>query len=121
MEKTLGFRLRVERERLGVSQEVVAGWAGVKKLTQLQYENDRTAPSAAYLTAVAEHGIDVLYVLGVSTPTARGSLAPAQQQVLNRYDAADADGRVVISKVAEMAADLAAMKSRSSGAKQETL
>lgn len=110
MEKTLGFRLRVERERLGVSQEVFAEWGGVKKLTQVQYENDRTAPDAKYLMAMAARGVDVPYVLGIGGSSA-GVLAPRKRTLLENYEAADENGRRIIEGTADLAAQPKAVES----------
>jgi transcriptional regulator with XRE-family HTH domain len=66
---SFGDRLREERERLGVSQEVMGEMGGVKKLAQRNYENGSRSPSASYLTLVAGAGVDVTYVLtGVRMP-----------------------------------------------------
>lgn len=60
---TIGERLREERERLGLSQPAFAEVGGVQKRAQINYEKDERHPDAAYLAAVAEAGVDVLYVL----------------------------------------------------------
>jgi len=102
MSKTMGERLRIERTRLGLSQEALAAIGGVKKLTQLQYEANKTAPDADYLVAVAVEGVDVAYVLGLQ----RGGtgLSPRQEALLRNYDAADDDGRRIIEGTAGLAA-----------------
>ncbi len=60
---SLGERLREERERLGLSQTLFGDLAQVTKKTQMLYEGDQRSPKADYLTAIAEQGIDVQYVL----------------------------------------------------------
>ena len=60
---SLGERLREERERLGLSQTLFGDIAQVTKKTQMLYEGDQRSPKADYLTAIAEQGIDVQYVL----------------------------------------------------------
>ncbi|MBP7242929.1 hypothetical protein [Amaricoccus sp.] len=67
-----GARLREERRRLGLSQSAFGALAGVKKNAQFNYEADRRAADARYLTAAAAHGVDVLYLL-----TGRREGAPA--------------------------------------------
>lgn len=60
---TFGDRLRMERERLCLSQEALGEIGGVKKLAQINYEKGKRHPDAEYLAAVAAAGVDVLYVL----------------------------------------------------------
>lgn len=60
---TVGERLRAERERLGLSQAALGELGGVQKLAQINYEKDKRKPDSGYLAAVAEAGVDVLYVL----------------------------------------------------------
>lgn len=65
----LGDRLREERERLGLSQAAFGELAGVKKNAQFNYEAGNRSPDGQYLSAVAKHGVDVLYVVtGQRTP-----------------------------------------------------
>lgn len=58
-----GSRLRLERNRLGLSQLVLAAIGGIKRLTQIQYEKGSSSPSVRYLTAIGPAGIDLEYVL----------------------------------------------------------
>lgn len=60
---TLGERLKAERSRLSMSQTELAAIGGVGKTTQINYEKGVRSPDASYLAAVAEAGVDVLYVL----------------------------------------------------------
>lgn len=60
---TIGERLKEERERLALSQTALAAIGGVGKTTQINYEKGLRNPDSAYLTAVAEQGVDLLYVL----------------------------------------------------------
>lgn len=59
----IGERLRKERERLGLSQTALAEVGGVGKTTQIKYEKGTSRPDTAYLSAVSDRGVDVLYVL----------------------------------------------------------
>ena len=59
----IGERLRSERERLKLSQDALAAFGGVKKLTQLGYEKGSSYPNADYLAKVAGVGVDVAYVV----------------------------------------------------------
>ncbi|BBL73996.1 helix-turn-helix domain-containing protein [Methylomagnum ishizawai] len=56
-------RLREERERLGHSQPIFGGFGGVKKQTQIAYEQGKSSPDIEYLQAIEKVGADVFYVL----------------------------------------------------------
>lgn len=60
----LGFqeRLRLERERLGLSQEVFATLGGVGKSSQWLYEQGRHWPTMEYVEALRRSGVDVGYL-----------------------------------------------------------
>ncbi|MBS4016776.1 MAG: helix-turn-helix transcriptional regulator [Dechloromonas sp.] len=60
---TIGARLRVERERLQLSQEAFANKAGVHRRTQVNYEADERRPDADYLAAIAGFGADIAYIV----------------------------------------------------------
>ncbi|HEY4583947.1 MAG TPA: hypothetical protein VIG88_13975 [Lysobacter sp.] len=89
-----GNRLREERERLRFNQLVFAQLMGVRRQAQASYEEGKTSPTAAYLHAAAERGVDVMYVLtGVPAPRVvrehaelvalfRSSPGPVQQGVM---------------------------------------
>ena len=57
-----GRRLREERERLGLSQTAFAAIGLASKGSQILYEKGKPCPSN-YLSAIAAHGADVLYIL----------------------------------------------------------
>ena len=56
-------RLREERERLALSQQVLAEKCGVTARSQRNYESGERNPDSAYLAAIAAAGADVLYIL----------------------------------------------------------
>lgn len=60
---TIGKRLAEERKRLNLSQEELGLMGGVKKNAQFQYETDERSPKADYLSAIAQGGVDVTYIL----------------------------------------------------------
>ncbi len=68
------LRLREERERLDLSQPVMAALGGVQKRAQINYESGERIPDAAYLLGVAKAGVDVLYVI---TGQRAGGVKPA--------------------------------------------
>lgn len=59
----IGERLREERERLGLNQEELGQRGGVNRNTQGKYEKSERSPDAVYLAGIAQHGVDVLYVV----------------------------------------------------------
>lgn len=73
---TMSARLREERERLGLSQSDFGAQAGVGRKAQSNYESGERAPDAKYLAAMAERGVDVLYVLTGLRSVRRGAFAP---------------------------------------------
>ncbi|MBN3562669.1 helix-turn-helix domain-containing protein [Aliamphritea spongicola] len=59
----IGARLKEERRRLKMSQAVFAGFGGVARNAQSNYEKGSRLPDAGYLAAVAAEGADVQYIL----------------------------------------------------------
>ncbi|PRC91949.1 helix-turn-helix domain-containing protein [Solimicrobium silvestre] len=77
----IGVRLKEERKRLGMSQTAFAAIGGTKRASQFNYESGGRAPDAAYLAAISETGVDVLYVLtGQRVSMPRHVLGVAQTQ-----------------------------------------
>jgi transcriptional regulator with XRE-family HTH domain len=60
---TIGGRLRLERERLGLSQEEFAKAGGVGRQSQVRFESGERSPDADYLAGIAKAGADVLYIV----------------------------------------------------------
>lgn len=63
MQTTFGHRIKLERTRLGLTQENFAALGGVKRVTQFMYEQDKRVPDLNYLQMLVEHGVDVLYLV----------------------------------------------------------
>ena len=59
----IGDRLKEERDRLGLTQEQMAGRLGVTQKTQGLYDRSQREPKSDYLDAMVALGGDVLYVL----------------------------------------------------------
>jgi transcriptional regulator with XRE-family HTH domain len=74
---SLGARLSGERHRLGLTQTELAIRGSVRRQTQAHYERNSRNPDGAYLGAIAEAGVDVLYVL-----TGRHERQPLNQDLL---------------------------------------
>lgn len=102
----LGFRLKAERERLGLSQTEFAAIAGASKHAQINWEKNAAAPNANALCAWAGRGLDVAYVVtGLSSNAATSQHLPAdgphsishlpadEQLLLDAYRALDGGAR----------------------------
>lgn len=59
----IGARLKSERLRLGLTQAKLGAVGGVTANAQGLYERGSRIPRADYLSAIAEVGVDVLYVI----------------------------------------------------------
>lgn len=66
---TPGERLKLERQRLGLSQEAFARIGGVGKRTQINYESGERRPDSSYFEGIASAGANVDYIL-TGTPAA---------------------------------------------------
>ncbi|MDZ7862430.1 helix-turn-helix transcriptional regulator [Acidovorax sp.] len=87
----VGDRLRAERERLGLTQPAFAEIAGSKKRTLIDWEKGVSSPTAVQLAALANVGVDVLYV--VTGTVAPGKLDPEEQTMLGYFRAASPEVR----------------------------
>lgn len=79
MDNYFGDRLKVERERLGFSQDQMAEAGRVKKRAYCYYEANERAPDVLFLEALAFAGADVLYIVSGSR-----SLASQQSHQVNQ-------------------------------------
>jgi transcriptional regulator with XRE-family HTH domain len=83
---SIGSRLKEERQRLGVSQPALANIGGVSKNTQVGYEKDTSHPDATYLAAVANAGVDFIYVvIGKRLEELTHGLSPEEMKVLSLW------------------------------------
>ena len=81
-----GPRLREERERLGMTQRVFGDIGGVEPNAQGKYESGERTPRADYLAALANRGVDALYVLsGERTPAPLESLTADETGLLGAF------------------------------------
>lgn len=60
---SFGLRLAAARKGKNLNQADFATLAGTNKNSQGDYEKGKTAPTVEYLYRLAEHGIDIGYVL----------------------------------------------------------
>lgn len=85
---SMGDRLREERQRLGLNQTEFGAIGGVTKKTQMLYESGDRHPDAAYLAAVTQAGVDVLFVLmGKRSFTPAPGITPEHRTLISDYDA----------------------------------
>lgn len=61
--KEIGRRLKQERRRMGLTLRKLAEIGGVTTAEQRHYELSEAMPEADYLAALANHGMDVVYVV----------------------------------------------------------
>jgi len=80
--KDFGKRLKEERERLGMTQEVFAKACGVGRTAQFNYEREEREPSSKYLSALDEIGGDSNYVMSGFRRTEEWIYARGYESVL---------------------------------------
>ncbi|MFJ7788929.1 helix-turn-helix domain-containing protein [Pseudomonas sp. NPDC096925] len=98
----IGERLREERVRLGYNQADFAAIAGVAKTSQFNYEKGERSPDAAYLAAVAEKGVDVLYVVtGARSPQSTDSITAEEAGFVRLLRTMDESDRAILSRTAQ--------------------
>lgn len=56
-------RLKAERTRKGLTQTEFGALGGVTKNSQSNYESGQRAPDSNYLSLLAEHGVDVQFII----------------------------------------------------------
>lgn len=116
---TIHARLKGERERLELSQTRLADLAGVGKTTVINWEKGASSPDASQLAAVAESGVDVLFVVtGQRSQSApEVDLLPSDERVLiDSYRRCNPDAkRNLIQTAALLSAGMAATGSPPGG------
>lgn len=78
--------MREERERIGLSQPQFAAVAGTTKQTVFAWETNKTAPDAVQLSAFADAGADVLYIVTGDLNTK--ALSADEQELITAFRAA---------------------------------
>lgn len=105
----IGARLRQERERLGLSQRAFGETGGVEANAQGKYESGERTPKGDYLAAVAELGVDVLYVLlGRKTPNHTALLSDSEETVIACYRTLQKEDQDAIRRLTTTLAELSA-------------
>ncbi|EJP5372524.1 TPA: helix-turn-helix transcriptional regulator [Salmonella enterica] len=59
----IGLRIKEERVRLNLSQQKLADYIDVSKRTLIDWEKDRTSPTAVQLSALSSIGMDIMYIV----------------------------------------------------------
>lgn len=96
----IGERLREERARLGFNQSDFAAFAGVAKTSQFNYEKGDRSPDAAYLAAVAEKGVDILYVVtGQRSAILESALSGSELEMLKQIRLMDEEDRAALKRL----------------------
>lgn len=107
----IGLRIKEERERLGFTQQAFAELIGVAKRTFIDWEKDRTSPTAVQLSALSKSGVDVLYVvtgqrmLSVTSPEqvlCSQKMSPEKQELMDAFDDMTAEQRRAILEVGKV-------------------
>ncbi|MCK9194423.1 MAG: helix-turn-helix domain-containing protein [Nevskia sp.] len=76
-------RLKLERERLRLSQTEFAEIGGVKKGAQINYEKGERSPDADYLERVGAYGVDLSYLLTGTRSVVRPGMSAAEIDQFN--------------------------------------
>lgn len=93
-----GQRLKEERKRLGLSQEEFAAIAGVTRRPYAEWETGKTSPKAEQLSALADKGVDVYYVLTGQRVATATTLTAREAALVDNYRASDEDAKKALEK-----------------------
>lgn len=104
---SIAKRLKVERERLGLSQPQLGDLVKAGKTTVINWEKGSSAPDAVQLSAFAQAGADVLYILTNqrSKPVPESAtLPPRQRALINSFEMCTAAAQTQLLQLAAMLA-----------------
>lgn len=83
----IGIRLKSERKRLDLSQQELGAIGGIEPNAQGLYERGKRFPNAGYLGAVAQAGVDVLFVItGTHKVLALDAITAGDTKLLRELD-----------------------------------
>ncbi|WP_440530341.1 helix-turn-helix domain-containing protein [Serratia nevei] len=85
---SIGSRLVEERKRFGLNQADFGALADCARNTQANYERGERSPDARYLSAIAEKGIDVLYILTGNRSASAGDISNDELELIQLFRAA---------------------------------
>lgn len=90
--ETFGDRLRLERKRIGMSQEEFGRACGVVRKSQISYEAGTRSPNADYLLCAHRQGVDVTFLITGERRGQTGALPTTPPPAPVRDPAAPDDG-----------------------------
>jgi len=99
----IGDRLRIEREKTGLNQADFGAWGAVSRNTQYNYESGARKPDTGYLQKLAEHGVDVLYIL--TDQRIENVLNEEETRLLDRYRRTPPEKRHMLHELSEVLAN----------------
>jgi len=114
----VGARLRTERERLGLTLDAFAALGGASKRSLIDWEKGALVPNAEVLAKVAQHGVDVLYVL--TGQRAMAVLTTEETALLDNYHHATPDGQRAARTVLVTLAQQQTYEQQPGGAKKKS-
>lgn len=79
----IGFRLKEERERLGLTQQEISDKISISKRTFIDWEKGKTYPTALQLAALNAIGVDITYI--VNGQYSQAAIEPEEKVLLNAY------------------------------------
>lgn len=96
----IGLRIKEERVRLNLSQQKLADYIDVSKRTLIDWEKDRTSPTAVQLSALSSIGMDIMYIVTgsrlINKESPYGTVNNADEaEMLAEYREGDDDARDV--------------------------
>ena len=97
-----GERIKEERERLGFNQADFAALAEATRKTLFNWESGTASPNAAALSAWAQHGLDVLYVVTGERLSAQPAVDAAEQVLLDSYRRCKPDAKAHLIQTAAL-------------------
>lgn len=88
--RSIGGRLRAERERINMTQADMATIAGLTKQAQINYESNKRSPDLVYLSTLAENApIDVSFIVTGKKNTDKESLTNKEVDLIEKYRSAN--------------------------------
>ncbi|MDE9589907.1 helix-turn-helix domain-containing protein [Xenorhabdus bovienii] len=89
---SIGERLKEIRSKMGLNQTDFGALVGYSRNAQAYYERNERSPDAKYLAALANLGIDVMYVLtGIKSDLPK--ITVEEQKLIEHYRAMSEESR----------------------------
>lgn len=100
---SIGYRIKEERLRIGLTQEQLVKQTDVTVQSQRRYESDQRKPDTNYLQALASLGMDVYYILlgRREDEPSRMTVQPDERALINAYQSLDDEGKRSLRGVAD--------------------